>query len=99
MKTTSQSESQAKSAIDNARNLGSYFITLVKNMAGSKGDISRLKFIYSPDWEKGFAERARIADKSQRMKEISQYVTDTALKAGLGANQAKNLISMMDERD
>jgi len=97
MKTVGQSEAQAKSAIDNARNIGNYFITMVKNMAGSKGDIARLKFIYSPDWEKGFSERTRIENKDKRINEMSNYLINTGLKAGLAKNQINNLISALNE--
>jgi len=99
MKTVGQSEAQAKSNIDNLRNMGSYIINMVKNMAGAKGDIARLKFIYSPDWQKGFQQRALIQDRNKRINEISHYIVNTGLKAGIAKNKIDNLIGALNEKD
>ena len=99
IKTVGQSEAQSKSSIDQMRNLGNYFITMIKNIAGAKGDIARLKFIYSPDWEKGFKQRAMIQDKNKRINEISSYIVNSGLKAGIAKNKMDNLIGVLNEKD
>jgi len=99
MKTTSQSESQAKTALDHARNFGNYIVTMIKNMSGSKGDIRRLNFIYSNDWEKGFAKLSDIKNENQRIKEMIHYVSKTAAAAGLSSNQIDNLVHMINDEN
>lgn len=99
MKTTSQGEAQAKSAIDQARQMANYMMTMVKNIAGGKSDISRLKFIYSPEWEKSFASLDKIKDKEKRISEMTNKIVNSAVKAGLSVNQANNLVGIMKDDD
>jgi len=100
LKTTSQSEAQAKTALDHARNIANFIMTTLKNSAGARGDIKRLKFIYSPEWEKKFADLAKIQDKQQRLKEMTHYVLKSGAKAGIGADKMQNIMNpIMDEKE
>lgn len=100
MKTTSQSEAQAKTALDHARNIANFLMTTIKNTAGAKADIKRLKFIYSPDWEKHFANFSKIKDRNERIKEMSNYILKSGVKVGLTQDKMKNLMHpIMDEKE
>jgi hypothetical protein len=99
MKTPSQAGAQSAANIDMIRNTGNAIANWLSKMGSSKGSMTRLEFIHSPEWERGFAQRAHLANQSQRIKEVTKYITQTAVKAGIPQTQISNLIDYLNSTE
>lgn len=83
VKTVSQGEAQAKSAISDTRDPIKAIKENMKHLAGSKQDIDRIDAIYSKDWDKGFHKIAQIKDQKQRNREYLSLFGKIATAYGL----------------
>lgn len=83
MKTVSQGEAQAKIGLDQARDVGKAIMEAIKRLSGIHGDVKALKFIYSKDWDKGFARIMKTQDRKERNRQLLTFFGKIAGAYGL----------------
>lgn len=87
IKTVSQAGEQSKSGIDQARDVFKQIVEAIKKYAGSKGDIKKLKFIYSKDWDKQFDKIMQSKDQARRNRDLMTLLGKIGLSYGLQQSQ------------
>lgn len=87
-KTVSQGEAQAKSGISQDRDHFKAILQAIKSLSSAKGDVKSIKYIYSPDWEKGFDRIMKEKEKSKRNKKLIDLFTKIAISYNVNTNNS-----------
>lgn len=65
---------RTESGLDQSRNWASKLIDQYNEITGAKRNIKALKFIHSPEWDKGFEKIQEIKDYSKRKDALANFV-------------------------
>jgi len=79
-----------ETGLNQSRNWASKIVDMWNEMTGSKRNIAALRFIHSPDWDKGFRKIGQIKDLEKRKDAIADIIAKLVSAHGTATSQGKS---------
>jgi hypothetical protein len=81
---------RSQEGLDQSRDWMKAIMDNWNKLTGAKRNVAAIKFINSPDWEKGFAKIAEIKDKEKRIAALGRMMVHLTTKTGAASAVAKS---------
>ena len=78
-----------ETGLNQSRNWASKLVDMWNEMTGAKRNIQALKFIHSPDWDKGFDKIRQIKDKQKRNDALAELLGKLVSATGTAESKGK----------
>lgn len=99
IKTGSQAEAQAKTRIDQARNILDWVNDFLQSNIGKRATEAQLRYIHSPEWKNGFALIENAKNQRDALNKTLDLIGKMGLAYGLSNNEIDNLKKMITQSE